>query len=131
MPSQFLNGITADVVGPTFGTSVGLRGQLVGHVLTPPVFVHRADTTLALAVITFPDTNGPELSTPGGRRLMSRAHVLVRKPHTRRWQRLIWVVERRQDVQPPAILAQEVVTTRTTTLGAVNAPGRRAPPPGR
>jgi hypothetical protein len=58
-----------------------------------------------------------------GRRLISRAHVLVRKPHARRWQRLIWAVERRHDVQPPAILAQEVVATRTTTPdGAVNAP---------
>jgi hypothetical protein len=57
----------------------------------------------------------------GRRRPISRAHVLVRKPHTRRWQRLIWAVERRQDVQPPAILAQEVVATRTTTDGAVNA----------
>ena len=47
---------------------------------------------------------------------------LSRKPHTRRWQRLIWAVERRQDVQPPAILAQEVVATRTTTPdGAVDA----------
>src|SRR5271169_546321 len=42
-----------------------LAGQLVGQVLTPPVFVHRADTTLALAVFTVPDTNRPELSTPG------------------------------------------------------------------
>jgi len=57
-----------------------------------------------------------------GRRRISRAHVLIRKPHTRRWQRLIWAPERRQDVQPPAILAHEVVTTRTTTPdGAVNA----------
>ena len=57
-----------------------------------------------------------------GRSPISRAHVLVRKPHTRRWQRLIWAVERRQDVQPPAILAQEVVAIRTTTPdGAVNA----------
>jgi hypothetical protein len=57
-----------------------------------------------------------------GRRLIGRAHVLVRKPHTRRWQRLSWAVERRQDVQPPAILAQEVVLIRTTTPdGAVNA----------
>lgn len=58
-----------------------------------------------------------------GRRLICicRAHVLVRKPHTRRWRRLIWAVGRRYYVQPPAVLAQEGVATRTTPDGAVNA----------
>jgi hypothetical protein len=58
-------------------------------------------------------------------RPISRAHVLVRKPRARRWQRLIWAVTVgtvRHDIQPPAILAQEDVTTPTTTShGAVHA----------
>src|SRR5271166_7151986 len=58
-------GLPPTSLGLLFRHQRRLAGQLVGHMLTPPVFVHRADTTLALAVFTFPDTNGPELSTPG------------------------------------------------------------------
>jgi hypothetical protein len=65
----------------------------------------------------------PSLLESVRRRPISRARVLVRKPHTKRRQWLIRAitvgtvgVERRHNMQPSAAPTQEVVATRTTAM---------------